>query len=252
MGDIHDPWKDLRKDLFGNIEPSVTLEAITVPFPCGDPDEIELVEDIPGWSASISHRKERLDLYLYKEEQQIKALTKKLIKLGHHTPLEAVQYNFYITGISKACAAQMSRHRIGQGHVSGSRRFREAEPRFVYPMLAGESGETAKHILAQLERAYMAAWSKYFALRDEMREGKPVVKKEIVRLVLPVSYAVERVWWINARALRDFFRLRLAPDAEWEIRRIARMVLEVVHEHTPLLFEDIYEDIQRVRGELWR
>lgn len=49
----------------------------------------------------------------------------------------------------------------------------------------------------------------------------------------------ERVWWINARALRDFFRLRLAPDAEWEIRRIALMLYDIVIELTPSLFEDI-------------
>ena len=58
---------------------------------------------------------------------------------------------------------------------------------------------------------------------------------------MPVSVSTERQWWINARALRDFFRLRLDLAAEWEIRRLAYMLLDLVYMLTPSLFEDIYE-----------
>lgn len=36
-----------------------------------------------------------------------------------------------------------------------------------------------------------------------------------------------------------FLRLRLPKDAEWEIRRIAVMLYNLVLEATPSLFEDI-------------
>lgn len=52
------------------------------------------------------------------------------------------------------------------------------------------------------------------------------IHKEDARLVIPVSTATERTWWINVRALRDFFRLRLAKDAEcgYRERQVGKIV----------------------------
>jgi thymidylate synthase ThyX len=67
------------------------------------------------------------------------------------------------------------------------------------------------------------------------------LSKTEARLVIPVSSASERIWWINARAMRDFLKLRLPADAESEIRRLAHLLLDIVYRITPSLFEDICE-----------
>jgi thymidylate synthase (FAD) len=232
---FNDPWKELRQEIcFGNVEPEVVCVAET--WPCFTDnytqDFRDMTECIPALAASISYGNEISDY-----DKAIN-LNKNLIKRQHLTPLEAVQFNFKISGISKICGAQLSRHRIGQGHVSGSRRFRKQSNEFVYPLIeyikTREEAETIYRIIS-------IALQYNMDLYNHITQGVMGVKKSDARYLIPTSTATERYWWINVRALRDFFRLRLAPDAEWEIRRLAFMLLEEVNKRTPSLFEDIYE-----------
>ncbi|MCL5124760.1 MAG: FAD-dependent thymidylate synthase [Deltaproteobacteria bacterium] len=234
---IDDPWKELRASCFGNIEPEIVLEAVTAPLDnvgqsVPDKNFWENIETIPAWSAAMSYgSREKIAA----DMERKRSLNKKLIGLGHMTPLEAVQFNFRVSGISKACGAQMSRHRIGQGHVSSSRRFQSQGAAFVYPLLNYISDkQVVKGALTKLSEANQKAYEIYEELRNTDK-----LHKEDARRVIPVASSQERVWWINARALRDFFSLRLPKDAEWEIRRVAVMLYNLVLEVTPSLFEDI-------------
>lgn len=234
---IDDPWKELRKQCFGNEEPEVTLEAVTAPLDAfGRLEETRdlwtRIETLPAWSAAISYgtREKMAD-----DVDRKRALNKKLISLGHLTPIESVQFNFHVSGISKACGAQISRHRIGQGHVSSSRRFQAQGISFVYPILNYITDEeVVKDALKQLSEANQKAFEVYENLRNSSK-----LRKEDARRAIPVASSQERIWWINARALRDFLRLRLPKDAEWEVRRIAVMLYNVVMDVAPSLFEDV-------------
>lgn len=245
---FNDPWKELREPLFGNVEPSVFLDALTTPcldIPI-DPEmttykmmDLTSVEMLPAITASTSYdRREKV-----KTIEQARRLNKKLIESGHLTPFEAIQFNFYIEGISKACGAQLSRHRIGQGHVSVSRRFKEAKKGFIYPVFDYiENFDFAKWLLGELSSTNEFLYDRYCLLREPIEHpniGDIKIKKEDSRLILPVSYSTSRVMWINARALRDLFRLRLAPDAEWEIRRLVTIIYNLVCPMMPSIFEDI-------------
>lgn len=232
---MEDKWKHLREKCYGNSEPNVILLAMTQPMGKFDPEEYpNLVEKIPADAASTSYGKEIATI------DAARRLNKKLIDLGHLTPLEAVQYNFKVTGISKACASQISRHRIGQGHVGLSRRYTEQRPSFIYPLFDYiEDEPTAQMLYSFLSDNNEIMYAKFNALRDKG------VKKQDARMLMPVSVATERNWFINARALRDFFRLRLDPSAEWEIRRLAGLLLNIVMHVTPSLFEDIEKKVCR-------
>ncbi len=254
-----DPWHVLRQECFGNVEPTVTLEAVTTPIEPigadtplteGDPDRtvspeiFQDIEQIPALAAGTSYGSRET---LQDDPDRAVKLNKKLIKLGHHTPLEAIQLNFHVSGISKACGAQVSRHRVGQGHVSASRRFQEQGPRFVYPMLSYiKDREYAESVLLGMSRHIEQSYAVYNELRaaHEAAGDRPTLHKEDARLIIPVSTATERSWWINVRALRDFFRLRLARDAEWEIRRMSQMMFNIVYGMMPSLFEDIREKFE--------
>jgi thymidylate synthase (FAD) len=259
---IKDKWKHLREGLYGNVEPKVTLEAVTVPLRRGSQNDIESarfdprkyhyltkpyintldwdsIEQLPALAAGVSYgSKEKME----SDSEKAIALNRNLIKRGHFTPLEAIQLNFHISGISKACGAQISRHRIGQGHVSASRRFKTAEPKFIYPVLDYIDNETyVEGAYSLISASNRDAYETYVDIREGKRGycGQPPLHKEDARVVLPISYATERTWWINVRALRDFFRLRLAADSEWEIRRLAWMMYDMVAPLLPSLFEDL-------------
>ena len=264
--ELKDPWKELRKDLFGNVEPEIKLVAVTMPVEdnmtasdvtlCSDDGndcivQWKEIEQLPALSASVSYGS--TDKIQKDTEKAIK-LNKSLIKKGHLTPLESIQFNFHVMGISKACGAQISRHRVGQGHVSASRRFQEQTPQFVYPLLDYIKDERiAKIMFNRFQRINSQSIIDYNIVREahlhepviscgEPFLDLPALHKEDARFLIPVSTATERMWWINARALRDFFRLRLAPDAEWEIRRVAIMIYNIVTPLMPSLFEDLIED----------
>ncbi|MGC8658980.1 MAG: FAD-dependent thymidylate synthase [Desulfomonilaceae bacterium] len=234
---IDDPWKELRATCFGNIEPEIVLEAVTAPLDntaqsISGRDLWKNIETLPAWSAAMSYGSREK---MAEDMDRKKSLNKKLIGLGHMTPFESVQFNFRVSGISKACGAQMSRHRIGQGHVSSSRRFQAQGVAFVYPLLNYIDDEQAvRNALRKLSDANQKAYELYEQLRNTDK-----LHKEDARRVIPVASSQERVWWINARALRDFFRLRLPKDAEWEIRRVAVMLYNIVLDAAPSLFEDI-------------
>lgn len=230
---MNDKWKELRKDLWGNVEPSVSLIGISVPVATIMDRYVAICPDITSDSIELQVS-EAAATSTGVEFKNAQKLIRTLIEKGHHTPLEAVQYNFYISGISKACGAQMSRHRIGQGHVSSSRRYQQQQVSFVYPLLEDIDSESdAQSIYSSMSDSFKASYYQYLTFK---RMG---AKKGDCRYVIPTASASERSWWINARALRDFFSLRLEKTAESEIRRLSYMILDCVVKITPTLFEDI-------------
>jgi thymidylate synthase (FAD) len=225
-----DPWKSIREaTCFGNEEPETKLIAITTPIEDLDgASPASYTECMPAIVATTSYNStvDTIDKAI--------ALNKKLLKLKHDTPFEVIQYVFEVSGISKAAGAQISRHRVGQGHISLSRRYTQQKPKFIYPPLEyiknrDEVETTYKLMGGACENAFRA----YKFLIDTG------AKKQDARLIMPVNVATTRKWWINARALRDFFKLRLDPAAEWEVRRLAHMLLDIVYATTPSIFEDI-------------
>lgn len=228
---VNDKWGELRRglDLFGAVEPEVGLDAITTPV-SSEASRPYPTEMIPAVAASVSYGS---TAGIQTNPERALALNEKLIKMGHHTPLEAIQFNFLVTGISKSCGAQISRHRVGQGHVSSSRRFQSGEVGFIYPLLDYVDDEEAvKTLLLEYSKLNRMMAHEYKATFRE------AVKKEDARLILPVSRATQRYWFINVRALRDFLKLRLAADSEWEIRRLAWMLFDIVKPMMPSLFSD--------------
>jgi len=227
-----DPWKKIRQTCFGNIEPIVELLAVSsfVLKDSTNTDSVAYTESLPALSAGTSYDKKISTI------AEAKDLNKKLIRMEHLVPLESVQFNFSVKGISKACGAQLSRHRIGQGHVSLSRRYTRQKANFIYPLFDYiEEEPVVRSLYTQLSAYCETSLIHYKSMLDEG------VKKQDSRLFMPVNVATERSWWINARALRDLFRLRLDPAAEWEIRRVSFILLDIVYTITPSLFQDIYE-----------
>ncbi len=70
------------------------------------------------------------------------------------------------------------------------------------------------------------------------------VRKEDARFVLPNATATRIIVTMNFRELLHFFRLRISPPAQWEIRAVAARMLELVHPHAPGVFGGLREELR--------
>jgi len=223
-------WKHLRQDLFRNEEPQVKLIGVTTPVEEMMAQGVT-IETLPAYTARQSHESEGT----HADDLR---LNKKLISWGHETCLEAVQFVYYVTGVSKSLAGQWTRHRIGIGWTFRSTRYVKASKnQFIYPALEYiDSEEQVKTIYQVYEREHRHAMDTY-----EEIQALGVRNQELRRL-MPVGWSTAAYVYVNARSLRHFFGLRLDKSAEWEIRRLAYLMYNDVMAVTPTIFEDLLEE----------
>jgi len=222
-------WKHLRQDLFRNEEPNLRLVGLTVPTK-DLVDQGVTTETLPAYTARQSHESEGT------HEDDLR-LNRKLVSWGHHTCLEAVQFVYLVTGVSKSLAGQWTRHRIGIGWTFRSTRYVKANKNtFVYPAL--EYLDSEDQVMG-IYRAYEREHRRAIEVYEEIRAMG--VRNQELRRLMPVGWATAAYVYVNARALRHFFELRLDTSAEWEIRRLAYLMFNDAMTHAPSLFEDMLE-----------
>ena len=164
----------------------------------------------------------------YRSTGESARFIEKRIAAGHESIIEHAVATFEISGISRACSHQLVRHRIAS-FSQESQRY--VEPYFeviVPPSIANTEGaaEIWAAALAMTNHAY-----------DKLREmGIP---KEDARFLLPNATATRLVVTMNFRELRHFFKVRLAPAAQWEIRNVAAEMLRIMLEEAPAVFGDL-------------
>jgi len=67
------------------------------------------------------------------------------------------------------------------------------------------------------------------------------IPKEDARYIMPNATKTNIIVTMNARSLINFFSLRLEKDAQWEIRALAKKMLEEVNAIAPAIFREVYE-----------
>lgn len=229
---MNDRWKHLRQGLFRSVEPQVELVAITRPV--GRFVGLCTTETLPAFTARASHESDGT-------QTDDLRLNRFLIKKGHRTPLESVCFTFYVCGITKSLQNQWVRHRIGVGWTFRSTRFVLAnENSFVYCTYDYiDDPKKVEGLLAADEEVARKAIEAY-----DIKRSLGATKQDS-RKIMPVFWNTPCYFYCNANSLRYMFGLRLESDAEWEIRRMARMMFEIVIQETPSLFEDFTELARR-------
>lgn len=167
-----------------------------------------------------------------------------IVEIGHESPLEHVSFTFLIEGISRACLAQLTRHRMASYSVRSQRYVEEATPTYVIPPNI-QSDPQMKEIY---EKAMRSIWGTYGALANELEDdyihngmdAKSAKKKAIedARYVLPNACDTQLMMTINARSLLNFFKLRCCNRAQWEIRALANEMLKQVKGVCPNIFKN--------------
>lgn len=181
------------------------------------PNPLKLITDV----ASICYGKEEAN---YPER-----LLRHLNKLGHHSVFEHVYYTFKITGISTACLGQLTRHRHASFSVRSQRYCDESESEVIIPQAVLESGfDPQEFIIDKIMEYYQRM----------LNSG---IKREDARFILPRGVTTDLYMSCNLRELIHIWNLRVAPQAQEEIRNlVSYMVSEVTNLYPELrgLFEE--------------
>lgn len=151
---------------------------------------------------------------------------KKLLDMGHQSPLEHASYTFAVEGVSRALSHQLVRHRIASYSQKSQRYVEENNFSFITPPSVAASPEAQKLFAAEMEQIRLA----YCRLCE-------MVPKEDARYVLPNACETKLVVTMNARNLLHFFQVRCCRRAQWEIRQLAGLMLKEVRHVSPLLFK---------------
>jgi len=180
-----------------------------------------------------------------KTVREDKALIDYLMRHGHTSPFEMVVFKFHVKA-PIFVVRQWFRHRTASANeVSG--RYSVLKEEFYEPEAwrgqakrnrqASEGSfedEEAGLLLRRVEE------EAYRAYRTLLEKG---VAREMARMVLPLNLYTEFYWKQDLHNLFHFLRLRLAPEAQWEIRRYAEAIAGIVKERVPLAWAAFEEHV---------
>lgn len=201
------------------------------------------VDQMPVLSARVSHAGSGKT---GEDPQADKRLMNYLAEHLHMTPFEHQSVTFRVV-LPLFVVREWLRHRT-QSYNEVSQRYSSSPIGKCYmPVVwrkqatrnkqssAGEVDDQAG-CTKILQDAYDNAISAYWALIDKG------VCREQARAIVPFGNYTEFYATANLRNWMGFYKLRVAPDAQWEMRQYARCIGEILGE----LWPDSWDSLQRV------
>ena len=169
------------------------------------------------------------------------AFLRARLREGHESLIEHASATFEVRGISRACSHQLVRHRLASYSMESQRYVDMSDPALVIPDAIADDS----HARAVWDGFVDQVTSTYRELRELG------VRKEDARFVLPNAAATRIIVTMNFRELLHFFRLRITPEAQWEIRRMALTMLELLASRAPAVFGDLLRDLHAEHPEFF-
>lgn len=163
-----------------------------------------------------------------------------LIARGHESVLEHVSFSVLFV-CDRGVSHEIVRHRIASYSQESTRYCNYSQDRFgngitvVYP--AFHSQERSSIVDSLWVAACVQAEDYYFKM---LANGATAQE---ARSVLPNSLKTELVMTANIREWRHFLKLRTAPAAHPDMRKVAVMLLKKLQSQLPVLFADIKTDL---------
>ena len=166
------------------------------------------------------------------EEDSHDAFIRRLINMGHESPLEHAYATFRIRNCSRAMTHQLVRHRLMSVSQQSQRYVNEEAFAYVVPeSMPPEMCEEFHDDMKVIQEMY----------RKWRSRG---LRKEDARFVLPNACVSEIVVSANFRQWRHIFKLRLAAKAQWEIRQACHAMLAILTQRAGACFDDIAAEMQ--------
>jgi thymidylate synthase (FAD) len=151
----------------------------------------------------------------------------KIVGMGHLSVIEHASFTFSVEGVSRALTHQLVRHRIASYSQQSQRYVSMNRASYIIPPSIALDPDAKKEYEALMDQT----WKTYAELAQK-------VPKEDARYVLPNACNTNITVTMNARELTHFFSLRCCRRAQWEIRKMAWLMLLEVRQVSPILFEN--------------
>lgn len=185
-------------------------------------------ERVPALAAKLTHSNSGFDELEKSNDNELSAILKHVMNLGHTSVIEHTSFTFGISNVSRSLTHQLVRHRIASYAQQSQRYVNLIEPVFVTPPTIKKNPEMKKAYEETMERI----WAQYNKL---LELGIPA---EDARYVLPNAACTNIIVTMNARSLLNFFELRCCLHAQWEIRTLANKMLAIVKKEAPTIFSN--------------
>jgi thymidylate synthase (FAD) len=195
---------------------------------CARQLEVELVAITPDPQKVIEQAGRTCYLSFDKMDDNSQAsFIKRLIKMGHESPLEHAYATFRIKNCSRAMTHQLVRHRL-MAVSQQSQRYVDEED-FTYVVPESMPAELVDEFHNDMK-----------TIRDMYRKWRDKgLKKEDARFVLPNACTSEIVVSANFREWRHILTVRTDKGAQWEIKKAANLILGILKQQAPACFDGI-------------
>ena len=179
-------------------------------------------------------------------------LRRTLFEQGHFSILEHASATFYLTGVSRALLAEITRHRHLSFSVLSQRFVSEEDANIVVPPAIRDAKEINEtHYDEELGGDVIGATDNlkvmanlaiatYAGLVEELQEVEGLSRKqarEAARAVLPNMTETRIVVTGNLRAWHEVIERRTAPDADAEFQQVAGMIRDELQKLAPEVFK---------------
>lgn len=161
---------------------------------------------------------------------------KNIVASGHQSPLEHVKFTFAIEGVSRALTHQLVRHRLASYSQQSQRYVKEKDFDYIIPP-AIERNLEAKNEFEKLMVTIQQSYTRLLALMGQDNVSGEAANQD-ARFALPQAAETKIVVTMNCRELLHFFEHRCCSRAQWEIRQLANLMLDICKEKLPAVFSE--------------
>lgn len=166
------------------------------------------------------------------------------VKMGHTSILEHAKFTLRVEGISRACMAQLTRHRMASFCVESQRYNRydlSGNDWYVVPEAFTEEKLVGDFMLESWYGKMMENAAANY--RRALDEG---IKPEDARYLLPEATKTNLFVTMNARELFHFLDMRADKAAQWEIRELAYAIMDALHDYSEgwRFLIDLYKSLE--------
>lgn len=167
-------------------------------------------------------------------------LRRTLFEQGHFSILEHATATFYITGVSRALLAEITRHRHLSFSVRSQRFVDESDANIVLPpAIRNSDSERAQAIVKDFVDLAQRATVAYTVTAGELEAKVGLPRKqarEAARALLPNMIETRIVVTGNLRAWHEVIQRRTAPDADAEMQEVMELAREQLELVSPVTF----------------
>ncbi len=173
------------------------------------------------------------------------ALIQDVLASGHTSPIEHVSFTFAVQGVSRALTHQLVRHRIASYSQQSQRYVDESGFEYILPPAVDRIPEARDLFLRFMDKTQKA----YLELQQTLKSNGRTREEanEDARFILPNAAESKIVVTMNCRSLLNFFELRCCERAQWEIRKMAWKMLELVRFELPVVFDPAGPKCERLQ-----